>query len=65
MIMLCVCLFAEIFPVHGKTSISSASNRQAETEGSTKMKVCDMFACNVTLYVNLYLPPGSWTSREV
>ena len=33
-------LFAEIFPIYGNSYLSSASNRQAETEGSTKMKVC-------------------------
>ena len=30
---------AEIFPLYGKKYLSSASNKQAETKGSTKMKV--------------------------
>ena len=30
---------AEIFPLYGKSYLSSANNRQAETKGSTKMKV--------------------------
>ena len=30
---------AEIFPLYGKSHLSSANNKQAETEGSTKMKV--------------------------